>query len=118
MSTITAEPQLTVEPAAVRAWAQGRTIYVELHDGRTIGFPAEPVPYPGVGNRRTVGSGSGRSEWVCFALGGIGRRHHRSRDRGRPFPIATEISHQVLTLALFGFAIILQSASFFDNDSE
>jgi hypothetical protein len=41
MSTITNEPQLVVEPAAVRAWAHGRTIYIELHDGRTIGFPAD-----------------------------------------------------------------------------
>ena len=40
MSTITDEPQLTVEPAAIRAWAEGRTIYIELHDGRTVDFPA------------------------------------------------------------------------------
>ena len=41
MSTITDEPQLAVEPAAVRAWAEGRTIYVELHDGRIVGFSAD-----------------------------------------------------------------------------
>ena len=41
MSTITDEPHLVVEPAAVRAWAEGRTIFIELHDGRTIGFPAD-----------------------------------------------------------------------------
>lgn len=41
MSTIIDEPQLAVEPAAVRAWAEGRTIYVELHDGRIVGFPAD-----------------------------------------------------------------------------
>lgn len=35
------ETRVSVEPAAVRAWAEGRTIYVELHDGRTIGFPAD-----------------------------------------------------------------------------
>lgn len=35
------ESRLAVEPAAVRAWAEGRTIYIELHDGRTIGFPAD-----------------------------------------------------------------------------
>ena len=29
-----------VEPAAVRAWAEKRTIFVELTDGRIIGFPA------------------------------------------------------------------------------
>jgi hypothetical protein len=41
MSTVTDKPQLAVEPAAVRAWAEGRTIYVELHDGRIVGFPAD-----------------------------------------------------------------------------
>lgn len=41
MSTTTDEPGLTVEPAALRAWAEGRTIYLELHDGRTLGFPAD-----------------------------------------------------------------------------
>ncbi len=41
MSTITDEPRLAVEPAALRAWAERRTICVELHDGRTVGFPAD-----------------------------------------------------------------------------
>lgn len=29
-----------VEPAALRAWAEGRTVFVELTDGRIFGFPA------------------------------------------------------------------------------
>ena len=29
------------EPAAIRAWAEKRTIFVELTDGRIIGFPAD-----------------------------------------------------------------------------
>jgi hypothetical protein len=41
MSTISDDSRVSLEPAAVRAWADGRTIYVELHDGRTIGFPAD-----------------------------------------------------------------------------
>jgi hypothetical protein len=41
MSTIIDEPQLAAEPAALRAWAEGRTIFVELHDGRIVGFPAD-----------------------------------------------------------------------------
>lgn len=41
MSTIIDEPSLLVEPAALRAWAEGRTVYVELHDGRIVGFPAD-----------------------------------------------------------------------------
>jgi hypothetical protein len=28
------------EPVAVKAWAKGRMIYVELTDGRVVGFPA------------------------------------------------------------------------------
>jgi uncharacterized protein DUF2442 len=29
------------EPTAIRAWAEGRTIFVELTDGRIVGFPAD-----------------------------------------------------------------------------
>ncbi len=38
-----AERQLRfeVEPTATRAWAEGRTIFVELTDGRIVGFPAD-----------------------------------------------------------------------------
>lgn len=31
----------SIEPAAIRAWAEKRMIYIELTDGRIIGFPAE-----------------------------------------------------------------------------
>ena len=41
MSTTIDESRVSVEPAAIRAWAQQRTIYVELHDGRIVGFPAD-----------------------------------------------------------------------------
>ena len=41
MSTISAEKEASVEPAAIRAWAEGRMIFVELTDGRIIGFPAD-----------------------------------------------------------------------------
>ena len=41
MITTTDEPRLAVEPAAMRAWAEGRTIHLELHDGRIVGFPAD-----------------------------------------------------------------------------
>ena len=41
MSTIIDEPHAAVEPAALRAWSEGRTIFVELHDERIIGFPAD-----------------------------------------------------------------------------
>lgn len=41
MSYTVIEKNVSVEPAAIRAWAEGRTIYIELTDGRIIGFPAE-----------------------------------------------------------------------------
>ncbi|HPV51620.1 MAG TPA: DUF2442 domain-containing protein [Smithella sp.] len=39
MSTLVMKNE-TVEPTAIRAWAEKRTIYIELTDGRIIGFPA------------------------------------------------------------------------------
>jgi hypothetical protein len=41
MSSIAAKQSTEVEPAALRAWAEGRTVFVELTDGRIIGFPAD-----------------------------------------------------------------------------
>ena len=41
MSTTTAEKDLTVEPVALRVWAEKRMIFIELTDGRIIGFPAD-----------------------------------------------------------------------------
>ena len=40
MNSIVLEKE-TVEPIAIRAWAEKRTIYIELTDGRIIGFPAD-----------------------------------------------------------------------------
>ncbi|MFH0786122.1 MAG: DUF2442 domain-containing protein [Pseudomonadota bacterium] len=37
---ISAAKNEPVEPIAIRAWAEKRTIFVELTDGRIIGFPA------------------------------------------------------------------------------
>jgi hypothetical protein len=41
MNTIIVEKESSVEPAAIRAWAEGRRVFVELTDGRIIGFPAD-----------------------------------------------------------------------------
>ncbi len=41
MNAMVVETPLPTEPVAVRAWAENRTIFIELHDGRTIGFPAD-----------------------------------------------------------------------------
>jgi hypothetical protein len=30
-----------IEPAAIRAWTENRTIFIEHTDGRIIGFPAD-----------------------------------------------------------------------------
>ena len=31
---------VTTEPAALRAWVDGRMVFLELSDGRILGFPA------------------------------------------------------------------------------
>jgi len=41
MSTTSIEKETSVEPAAIRAWVEKRMIFVELTDGRIIGFPAD-----------------------------------------------------------------------------
>lgn len=41
MNATTTETAISVEPAAVRVWTEGRFVYVELHDGRIVGFPAD-----------------------------------------------------------------------------
>jgi hypothetical protein len=40
MSFISPERAVEVEPTAIQAWAEGRKIFIELTDGRIIGFPA------------------------------------------------------------------------------
>ena len=41
MSVTTAESTLTTEPAALRVWVEHRTVFLELTDGRILGFPAD-----------------------------------------------------------------------------
>jgi hypothetical protein len=41
MSTTVHEHGLETEPMGVRAWAEGRTVFIELTDGRIFGFPAD-----------------------------------------------------------------------------
>jgi hypothetical protein len=40
MNSIRPKKELGTEPLAVKAWAEGRTIFLELTDGRIFGFPA------------------------------------------------------------------------------
>jgi len=41
MTSTAVKDQTASEPTAIRAWAEGRIIYIELTDGRIIGFPAD-----------------------------------------------------------------------------
>ena len=40
MITTIAEPVVAAEPAAVRVWVDQRMVFLELTDGRIVGFPA------------------------------------------------------------------------------
>lgn len=41
MSSISADKELSNEPAAIRVWTEGRMVFLELTDGRIVGFPAD-----------------------------------------------------------------------------
>jgi len=41
MNTIYIDNNLIAEPIALNAYSEGRKIYIELTDGRTISFPAD-----------------------------------------------------------------------------
>ena len=41
MSSTTPESNVQTEPVAVCAWSEGRTVFMELVDGRIVGFPAD-----------------------------------------------------------------------------
>ena len=41
MSGTVVEKEISVEPAAIRAWAEGRRIFIDLTDGRIVSFPAD-----------------------------------------------------------------------------
>jgi hypothetical protein len=40
MNTIADNRVVATEPAALRAWVEGRMVFLELTDGRIVGFPA------------------------------------------------------------------------------
>ncbi len=40
-SMVVSKEEVAVEPTAIRVWVEGRTIFLELTDGRIIGFPAD-----------------------------------------------------------------------------
>ncbi len=61
----TAEP--TNEVLALRAWVDGRTVFLELHDGRIFGFPAERF-------RRLRAASDQQLKGVALELGGAALR--------------------------------------------
>lgn len=67
MSATLVEPTLLTEPAAIRAWADGRVIYMELHDGRIIGFPADRF-------RRLKSASDEALQEVCVEVSGFALR--------------------------------------------
>jgi hypothetical protein len=40
MNTIASDSTLATEPVAIRTWVDARTVFLELTDGRIVGFPA------------------------------------------------------------------------------
>jgi hypothetical protein len=40
MNTTIADPRLAAEPTALRVWTEERMVFLELSDGRVVGFPA------------------------------------------------------------------------------
>jgi hypothetical protein len=40
MSTANIDSSVTTEPAAIRVWVEGRMVFLELADGRVVGFPS------------------------------------------------------------------------------
>jgi len=40
MNPITIDKNIKTKPTAIKAWTEARTIFIELTDGRIIGFPA------------------------------------------------------------------------------
>ncbi len=41
MSSIAPDAAIDAEPAAIRVWVEKRMVFVDLADGRIIGFPAD-----------------------------------------------------------------------------
>jgi hypothetical protein len=40
MSTTITDSAASTEPTAIRVWVEGRMVFLELTDGRIVGFPA------------------------------------------------------------------------------
>jgi len=67
MSFTTHKSTQRSEPAAVRAWAEGRTVLLELEDGRIFGFPAARF-------KRLRAASDADLQKVCLELNGYALR--------------------------------------------
>jgi hypothetical protein len=77
MNTTIDERRISVEPAAVRAWVVARTIFIELHDGRIIGFPADRF-------RRLAAASEAQLAAIQIELNGYALRWETVRDNAHP----------------------------------
>jgi hypothetical protein len=66
---ISAMKNETVEPAAIRVWVEKRSIYIELTDGRIIGFPASRFKILATAPEEKLKKVNPAPEWLCLALG-------------------------------------------------
>jgi len=67
MSTTIADPIASVEPVAVRVWVEQRMVFLELTDGRVVGFPADRF-------RRLKGASAEQLRDVTLELNGYALR--------------------------------------------
>ena len=67
MNATAIERRSSTEPLAVRAWTEGRTIFLELMDGRIFGFPADRF-------RALVRATDGELKGVSLRLNGYALR--------------------------------------------
>lgn len=67
MTSTSADRPSPQEPAAIRAWADARMIFFELHDGQIVGFPAARF-------RRLAGASDAELAQVTVAVNGFALR--------------------------------------------
>ena len=89
MNATTGNAAPATEPAALRAWVEGRMVFLELSDGRIVGFPAGRF-------QRLKAASDEMLKKVTLELDGYALRweeldeeHHSPRSRGRAFPAST-----------------------------
>ena len=79
------EQKISSEPLAMSAWAEGRMIYIELTDGRIVGFPADRFI---ILKNATDKQLKEVSIQICIAVGKLRRRFDRERNSCRKFSVA------------------------------